>query len=68
MLRGGVVPEIVHDAECVTQNEYYPWHHRLVMQSLLDNHVVLYVGSGIWRSMTHASYEWISSLRRMWIS
>jgi hypothetical protein len=46
MLPGGVVPEIEHDAECVTQKEYYPWYHRLIMQSLLDNHVVLYVGSG----------------------
>lgn len=46
MLPGGVVPEIEHDAECVLQNQYYPWYHRLVMQSLLDNHVVLYVGSG----------------------
>ena len=46
MLPGGRIPEIEHDAECVTQQSYYPWYHRLVMQSLLDEHKVLYVGSG----------------------
>ncbi|MCY3018658.1 MAG: class I SAM-dependent methyltransferase [Planctomycetota bacterium] len=46
MLPGGGVPEIKHDVDCATQHQYYPWYHRLIMQSLLDDHVVLYVGSG----------------------
>jgi uncharacterized protein YbaR (Trm112 family)/SAM-dependent methyltransferase len=46
MFPGGDAPAIEHEAELVTYGEYYPWYHRLIMQSLLDNQVVLNIGSG----------------------
>lgn len=40
------VPNIVHDHELNIINSYNPWVHRVILQSLLDNQIVLEVGSG----------------------
>jgi uncharacterized protein YbaR (Trm112 family)/SAM-dependent methyltransferase len=42
----GKLPEIQHESELVSLPLYYPWIHRLVMQSLLDDQVVIEIGAG----------------------
>jgi uncharacterized protein YbaR (Trm112 family)/SAM-dependent methyltransferase len=46
MFPDGSVPTIVHEQELVTAGTYFPWIHRVVLQSLLDNQIVLELGSG----------------------
>ena len=42
----GRVPEIQHEADLPTRSTYDPWVYRIILQSLLDNQVVLDIGSG----------------------
>ncbi len=42
----GSVPEIDHEAELAVRDEYMPWVNRVILQSLLDDQIVLDVGSG----------------------
>ena len=46
MFLGGGAPEIQHQSELHVRNTYDPWVHRVILQSLLDNQIVLEVGSG----------------------
>ena len=46
MTPDGSVPDIEHDTELATNDFYFPWYYRLVMQSLLDDQVVVEMGSG----------------------
>jgi len=46
MFPDGSVPTIVHEQELITCGTYFPWIHRVVLQSLLDNQIVLELGSG----------------------
>jgi uncharacterized protein YbaR (Trm112 family) len=46
MFPDGRVPVIQHESELVVRHEYLPWVHRVILQSLLDNQVVLDIGSG----------------------
>ncbi len=46
MFPDGRAPVVQHEAELVVQKDYYPWVHRVILQSLLDNQVVLDVGCG----------------------
>lgn len=42
----GRVPEIHHEADLPKCSSYNPWVHRIILQSLLDNQIVLNIGSG----------------------
>ncbi|MEZ4658666.1 MAG: methyltransferase domain-containing protein [Caldilineaceae bacterium] len=46
MLPDGNLPEIQHEAELIVRESYVPWIHRTVLQSLLDNQIVLELGAG----------------------
>jgi SAM-dependent methyltransferase len=46
MFPDGDFPEVQHESELVSLGTYYPWIHRIVMQSLLDNQVVIEIGAG----------------------
>lgn len=46
MFPDGSVPVIEHEAELLTRTTYNPWVYRVILQSLLDDQVVLEVGSG----------------------
>jgi uncharacterized protein YbaR (Trm112 family)/SAM-dependent methyltransferase len=46
MMPDGGVPTIEHEQDLGTYGTYFPWIHRLVMQSLLDDQVVVEIGSG----------------------
>ena len=46
MFPDGSVPEIRHEQEVSTVGSYFPWVHRVVLQSLLDHQIVLELGSG----------------------
>ncbi len=46
MFADGSNPAIEHEAELHTFPKYNPWVHRIILQSLLDDQVVLDVGSG----------------------
>ena len=43
---GGVVPKFQHEAELHVRKSYDPWVHRIILQSLLDNQIVLDIGAG----------------------
>jgi uncharacterized protein YbaR (Trm112 family)/SAM-dependent methyltransferase len=42
----GGVPCVQHESELLTRSTYNPWVNRVILQSLLDNQIVLEVGSG----------------------
>ena len=42
----GSVPDIQHEANLLVRSGYDPWIHRVILQSLLDNQVVVNIGSG----------------------
>jgi SAM-dependent methyltransferase len=42
----GRVPETQYEDELQPRGDYFPWIHRVVLQSLLDDQVVLEIGSG----------------------
>ncbi len=46
MFPDGTVPHIQHETELHVRPSYDPWVHRVIMQSLLDDQIVLDVGSG----------------------
>jgi SAM-dependent methyltransferase len=46
MFPDGRIPEIVHEADLTMRSSYDPWVHRVILQSLLDNQVVIDIGSG----------------------
>ena len=46
MYPGGGIPEITHEASLQIRDTYDPWVHRIILQSLLDNQIVLELGSG----------------------
>lgn len=46
MFPDGRIPEYTHHKDLVLREGYDPWIHRVVLQSLLDNQVVLDVGAG----------------------
>jgi uncharacterized protein YbaR (Trm112 family)/SAM-dependent methyltransferase len=46
MMSDGRVPDLRHEQDLGTFDVYFPWIHRLVLQSLLDDQVVLEIGSG----------------------
>jgi uncharacterized protein YbaR (Trm112 family)/SAM-dependent methyltransferase len=46
MLPGGVIPHVTHEASLQIRDSYNPWVHRVILQSLLDNQIVLEIGSG----------------------
>ena len=46
MFPDGRIPEYTHQKDLVLREGYDPWIHRVVLQSLLDNQVVLDVGAG----------------------
>lgn len=46
MVAGGKLPVVRHEHELVTARGYFPWIHRVVLQSLLDDQVVVELGSG----------------------
>ena len=46
MFPDGSNPTIQHESELSTQSNYFPWINRVVLQSLLDDQVVLEIGSG----------------------
>src|SRR3990172_308919 len=46
MFPDGSLPVIQHESELTTRESYTPWVHRLILQSLLDNQVVVEIGSG----------------------
>jgi GT2 family glycosyltransferase/uncharacterized protein YbaR (Trm112 family)/SAM-dependent methyltransferase len=43
---GGHVPQVQHEDELVIQSDYYPWVHRVILQSLLDDQIAVDVGCG----------------------
>ena len=40
------VPEIEHEDELLFRDDYNPWVHRVILQSLLDDQIVVEIGSG----------------------
>ncbi|MCD4654892.1 methyltransferase domain-containing protein [bacterium] len=46
MFPDGKIPQYKHHEDLSTRKGYDPWIPRLIMQSLLDNHIVLDVGAG----------------------
>lgn len=46
LLPDGTVPDIRHEQDLTPQGTYYPWIHRVVLQSLLDDQIVVEIGSG----------------------
>ena len=42
----GRIPEVVHESELITRSSYDPWVYRVILQSLLDDQIVLEIGSG----------------------
>jgi len=46
MLPDGSSPETVHEVELQVRTTYDPWVHRAILQSLLDDQIVLEVGAG----------------------
>jgi hypothetical protein len=46
MLVGGPYVDVRNEFTLQVQGEYVPWLHRMILQSLADDHVVLEVGSG----------------------
>lgn len=46
LMPDGSVPEVVHEAELITRDAYLPWMHRNILVSLLDNQIVVEIGSG----------------------
>lgn len=46
MFPDGSHPEIEHEAELNVYTEYNPWVHRIILQSLLDDQIVVDIGSG----------------------
>jgi uncharacterized protein YbaR (Trm112 family)/SAM-dependent methyltransferase len=46
MMAGGTVPDLRHEQVLNTLYDYFPWVHRVVLQSLLDDQVVVEIGSG----------------------
>ena len=46
MFPDGSIPSIQHEGELSVRTTYDPWVHRLIMQSLLDNQIVVEIGSG----------------------
>jgi uncharacterized protein YbaR (Trm112 family)/SAM-dependent methyltransferase len=46
MFPDGSVPTIQHEQELSAVGNYFPWINRLVLQSLLDDQVVLEIGAG----------------------
>lgn len=46
MFPDGSIPEIQHEEELALRNSYNPWVHRVILQSLLDNQIVVEIGSG----------------------
>ena len=46
MLPDGSVPDIQHEADLQIQESYNPWVHRIILQSLLDNQIVVEIGAG----------------------
>jgi uncharacterized protein YbaR (Trm112 family)/SAM-dependent methyltransferase len=42
----GRKPDVVHEAALTTRRSYDPWIHRMILQSLLDDQIVLELGSG----------------------
>lgn len=46
ILPGGVIPEVTHEAKLQVRDTYDPWVHRIMLQSLLDNQIVVEIGSG----------------------
>lgn len=43
---GGKVPTFHHEAELHVRKSYDPWVHRIILQSLLDDQIVLDIGAG----------------------
>jgi GT2 family glycosyltransferase/uncharacterized protein YbaR (Trm112 family)/SAM-dependent methyltransferase len=43
---GGHIPEVKHEDKLVMQSDYYPWVHRVILQSLLDDQIAVDVGCG----------------------
>jgi 2-polyprenyl-3-methyl-5-hydroxy-6-metoxy-1,4-benzoquinol methylase/uncharacterized protein YbaR (Trm112 family) len=46
MLPDGSIPNIQHQAELPVYDHYDAWIHRLILQSLLDDQIVVDIGSG----------------------
>lgn len=46
LMPDGSVPEIKHEAELTTRDSYLPWIHRNILSSLLDDQIVIEIGSG----------------------
>ena len=46
MLPGGIYDDVRHEMDLGVQTEYAPWVHRMILQSLTDDQIVVDVGSG----------------------
>ena len=46
MFPDGGVPDIQHEAELQIQESYNPWVHHIILQSMLDNQIVVEIGAG----------------------
>jgi uncharacterized protein YbaR (Trm112 family)/SAM-dependent methyltransferase len=46
MFPDGSVPVIQHEADLQIHRSYNPWVHRIILQSLLDNQIVVEIGAG----------------------
>ena len=46
MFPDGSIPEVRHESELLIRQSYDPWVHRVILQSLLDDQVILDIGSG----------------------
>jgi SAM-dependent methyltransferase len=46
MFQNGDFPNIQHDSDLHVRESYDPWVHRVILQSLMDDQIVLEVGSG----------------------
>ena len=46
MFPDGSIPEVQHESELLIRQSYDPWVHRVILQSLLDDQVILDIGSG----------------------
>ena len=46
MFPDGSLPEIKHESELLVRDTYDPLVHRVILQSLLDNQIVIDIGSG----------------------
>src|SRR5450759_1972139 len=46
MLPGGAYKDVRHEVNLGVRTEYAPWLHRMILQSLPDDQVVVDVGSG----------------------